>query len=271
MNSARIVRLLAAALALSIFPQAASARSPDAATEGRLEAVDANGKSLGDCPLKHTDVSVDISGFVAHATVRQQFHNPRPEKIEAVYVFPLSHGVAVNRMTMKVGGRILQAESQERGRARTIYESAKARGNPAGLLEQQRPNVFTQSVANIEPGAEVDITIEYCESLKWVEPNREVLAPLRARAKIDDLIHSDLANIQRSQPDSVRKQGVLDLGLRYRLLTQYTSFVAVQRQITTPGGPPTTISVPAEMPKGVGPEGIFGPQTPGVAVGSRIG
>jgi Ca-activated chloride channel family protein len=73
----------------------------------------------------------------------------------------------VDRMTMKVGDRIIQGEIKERGEARAIYEQAKAAGKVASLLDQERPNIFTQSVANIEPGEQVDISISYSETLDW--------------------------------------------------------------------------------------------------------
>lgn len=146
---------------------AALATSGGPITQGRLDAIGSGSKPLGSCPLKHTAVTVDVSGFIARVTVRQQFHNPFPEKIEAVYVFPLSQDAAVDRMTMKVGDRIVKGEIKERGEARAIYESAKAAGKVASLLDQERPNIFSQSVANIEPGEQVDISISYSETLDW--------------------------------------------------------------------------------------------------------
>ena len=136
-------------------------------TEGRLDAFDLEGKVLGSCPLKHTEVTVDVAALLARVTVRQQFHNPFEEKIEAVYAFPLSQDAAVDRMTMTVGDRVIKGEIKERGEARAIYESAKAQGKVASLLDQERPNIFTQSVANIEPGEKVEITISYSETLDW--------------------------------------------------------------------------------------------------------
>jgi len=156
-----------AVLAVLLLCSPAPAKTEGLATEGRLEAVGPQGKPLGNCPLKHTDVKVDVSGFIARVTVRQQFHNPFKDKIEAVYVFPLSQDAAVDRMTMKVGDRLIKGQIKERGEARAIYEQAKAQGKVASLLDQERPNIFTQSVANIEPGEQVDITISYSETLDW--------------------------------------------------------------------------------------------------------
>ena len=166
MKIAHLARISLLATVVGMPASAAWAKT-GGLTEGRLDAFDPKGKALGSCPLKHTDVTVDVAGFVARVTVRQQFHNPFDQKIEAVYAFPLSQDAAVDRMTMKVGDRVIQGEIKERGEARRIYEAAKAEGKVASLLDQERPNIFTQSVANIEPGEQVDITISYSETLDW--------------------------------------------------------------------------------------------------------
>ncbi len=132
---------------------------------GRLDAVDTDGNVVGPCPLRHTDVHVEIAGFLTRVTVRQTYHNPYPNTIEAVYTFPLSHRGAVDRMIMTIGDRTVVGEVHERSRARAIYEAARESGYVASLLEQERPNIFTQSVANIEPGAEVIVEIGYVELL----------------------------------------------------------------------------------------------------------
>ncbi len=136
---------------------------------GRLDAFDDEGQPVGPCPLKHTDVDVQISGHFSRVNVAQRYHNPYDQKIEAVYTFPLSHRGAVDRMTMTVGDRVIKGEVKERQLARNIYETARQQGHVSSLLEQQRPNIFTQSVANIEPGAEVLIEISYVEVLESVD------------------------------------------------------------------------------------------------------
>ncbi|MCK4324657.1 MAG: hypothetical protein KAW89_09015, partial [Armatimonadetes bacterium] len=136
-------------------------------TPGSLEVINEEGEVVGMCPLKHTDVRTEISGFVARVAVTQQFHNPYDEKIEAVYTFPLSQNAAVDDMLMKVGDREIRGEIKRREEARRIYEAAKRAGHVASLLDQERPNIFTQSVANIMPGENVDITIRYVEVLKF--------------------------------------------------------------------------------------------------------
>src|SRR5262245_32431848 len=147
-------------------------------TAGALMAVDSAGKPKSMCPLKHTDVKAEISGFISRVVVTQQFENPFKEKIEAVYAFPLPQNAAVDDMTMIVGERIVKGKILPREEAQAVYEAAKANGQVAGLLEQERPNSFTQSVANILPGAQVKITISYVETLKYENGSYEFMFPM---------------------------------------------------------------------------------------------
>src|SRR6185295_17346711 len=87
-----------------------TAEASDRVTQGALESFDAKGKDLGLCPLKHTDVKAEISGFLARVTVTQDFQNPFKDKIEAVYTFPLPQNAAVDDMTMRVGNRVVRGK-----------------------------------------------------------------------------------------------------------------------------------------------------------------
>lgn len=137
---------------------------------GELVALDADGTIMGPCPLQHTDVAVEITGPFARTVVEQVYANPYPRTIEAVYTFPLSNRAAVDRMTMIVksasGEKVVEGEVKERELARAIYEDARDSGYVASLLEQERPNIFTQSVANLEPGATVRIRIATIELIE---------------------------------------------------------------------------------------------------------
>ena len=110
-------------------------------------------------PLAHTEVDAHVAGFVASVRVEQTFENPFDEPIEAVYVFPLPQRAAVHAMTLKVGERTIRGEVKKRAEAKQVYEAAKAAGQTAALLDQERPNVFTQSVANILPGDSIRVTL----------------------------------------------------------------------------------------------------------------
>src|SRR5438552_9363819 len=147
-------------------------------TQGSLQVIDPNGKPKAVCPLKHTDVKAEISGFLARAVVTQEFENPFKEKIEAVYTFPLPQNAAVDDMTMLVGDRTVRGKILRREEAQAVYEAAKTNGQTASLLNQERPNIFTQSVANILPGEQIRITISYVETLKYEDGSYEFVFPM---------------------------------------------------------------------------------------------
>jgi len=129
-------------------------------------------------PLKHTDVKGQISGYIATVEVTQQFHNPYDEKIEAVYVFPLPQNAAINEFIMIIGERKIRGIIRERKEAERIYAQAKSQGHVASLLTQERPNIFTQKVANIEPGKEIDVNIKYFNTLAYVDGWYEFVFPM---------------------------------------------------------------------------------------------
>src|SRR5690349_24999266 len=147
-------------------------------TSGALTVVDASGKLKSVCPLKHTDVKAEISGFISRVVVTQEFQNPFQERIEAVYTFPLPQNAAVDDMTMIVGDRTVRGKILPREEAQAVYEAAKSSGQVASLLDQERPNIFTQSVANILPGEQVKITISYVETLSYVNGAYEFVFPM---------------------------------------------------------------------------------------------
>ncbi len=151
---------------------------PTQSTQGELTIYDKEGKPTGACPLKHTDVKADISGFLVRATVTQEFENTADYKIEAVYTFPLPNNAAVDDMTMLVGGRTVKGKIKKREEAKQIYEDARRNGNVASLLDQERPNIFTQSVTNIMPGEKIKIVISYVETLEYEDGNYEFVFPM---------------------------------------------------------------------------------------------
>jgi len=129
-------------------------------------------------PLKHTDVQAHITGYIASVDVTQQFQNPYETKIEAVYVFPLPQNAAVNDFIMTIGDRKIRGIIRERQQAERIYQAAKRQGHVASLLTQERPNIFTQKVANIEPKKQIDVNIHYFNTLAYVDGWYEFVFPM---------------------------------------------------------------------------------------------
>ncbi len=126
----------------------------------------------------NTDIELKVSGLVARVSVRQKFLNDGPEWVEGIYVFPLPDDAAVDRLRMHIGERFIEGEIREKDQARKEYEQAKTEGKKASLVEQQRANLFTTSVANIGPGEEITIEIEYLQNLKYDEGTFSLRFPL---------------------------------------------------------------------------------------------
>jgi len=129
-------------------------------------------------PVVKTDVSMDIAGMLAHVKVEQQFTNSTAQWQEGIYVFPLPDDSAVDRLRMKIGERIIEGKIKEKGKARKHYEKAKREGKKAALVEQQRPNMFTNSVANIGPGESITVTIHYQQRLAYVDGEFSLRFPM---------------------------------------------------------------------------------------------
>ncbi|MEZ5667890.1 MAG: marine proteobacterial sortase target protein [Alphaproteobacteria bacterium] len=115
-------------------------------------------------PTVDTDVVIDVHGMIVRTRVTQTFENPGDFWTEAVYVYPLPEDAAVDRLRMMVGERVVEGRIDTRDAAREAYEQALTDGRQASLVEQERPNIFTTSVANIGPGESITVEITYQET-----------------------------------------------------------------------------------------------------------
>ena len=122
-----------------------------------------------DAPILKTQVDFDISGLTARVKVKQEFHNQTANWVEGIYLFPLPEKSAVDSLQIKIGERVIVGEIKEKKEAKRIYQKAKKAGKKASLVEQHRPNVFTNSVANIAPFEKVEVTIEYQQELSFAK------------------------------------------------------------------------------------------------------
>ncbi len=117
-------------------------------------------------PMLNTDVQLQVTGMIVRATVTQHFQNPGSEWVEGTYLFPLPDDAAVDHMRLRVGERIIEGVIKDKAEARRAYRQAKREGKRASLLTQERPNLFTVSVANIGPNETVRVEIEYQHTVR---------------------------------------------------------------------------------------------------------
>jgi Ca-activated chloride channel family protein len=139
--------------------------------------VVSGGNGTEQVPLKETSADVSIAGVIARVQVHQLFANEGQTPIEAVYVFPASTRAAVHGVRMKIGARTIEARIDRRAAARESYETARQEGRRASLLEQERSNVFTMSVANIMPGDRIAVELDYSEMLVPEDATYELVYP----------------------------------------------------------------------------------------------
>jgi Ca-activated chloride channel family protein len=206
-------------------------------------------------PLKHTDVHASILGWIATVDVKQQFTNPFSSKIEAVYVFPLPENAAVSEFVMTIGERHIRGIIREREEAQKIYAEAKAQGYTASLLTQERPNIFTQSVANIEPQKSIDIDIRYFHTLSYNDGGFDFTFPMVVGPRFNPPGQTDgvgavgrnqngasgqATEVQYLRPSERSGHDIslavdIDAGVSIESIQSRTHIIDVQRQSGEPG------------------------------------
>lgn len=118
----------------------------------------ASGRALA---MLDSEIVVEVRGPIAEVRVRQRFHNPSDQPTEATYIFPLPSDAAVTAMEIRYGARTVRAAIERREAAQRRYEDAVRRGVAAAVLDQERPDVFTQTVAAIPARGTVDVVLRY--------------------------------------------------------------------------------------------------------------
>lgn len=196
-----IVGALCAGLSLALAPPRASANAPLEKDLGGQLRAESNGRPV-QFPALKTDITADVQGDLATVTVIQTFTNPTSTPLNATYLFPLSKDSAVHAMQMRVGDELVTAKIDRKEAARQTFEQGKREGKTATLLEQHRPNMFQQNLANLMPGLPITVTLKYVQTVPRVDgayqleiplivgprympagsSNRDVLASIRAGA-----------------------------------------------------------------------------------------
>ncbi len=114
---------------------------------------------LGQLPLRALHIETHIVGLDAVVHLRQRFANPTGHVVETTYVFPLPARAAVTEFAATLGGHRIVGLLRERQVAREIYDDAVAAGHRAGIVEEERPEVFTARVGNLGPNEEATVEL----------------------------------------------------------------------------------------------------------------
>jgi Ca-activated chloride channel family protein len=197
------------AAAASIVPIGAAAQeAPGNADPGTGALLARMNGVLVPIPVVSMEVTLSISGPIVRGRLIQSFENPTEETLEAEYVFPLPEGAAVDGLTLQVGDETFIGEIQEKEEARRTYANAKTDGKGAGLVEQDRPNIFRTRVANIPPHASIVVHLYTLDEAEWSEGTFTTTFPTTITARYAP---GDSTACDPVVPDTVARQPLVTL------------------------------------------------------------
>lgn len=116
--------------------------------------------------VSYHHVTVKIEGQIATTSVDQEFYNPNNQQLEGTYLFPIPHGAQIDKFTMDIGGKMVEAELLPAAKARQIYEDIVRKLKDPALLEYADRDVFKVRIFPIEPRSKKRIKLSYTEVLK---------------------------------------------------------------------------------------------------------
>ena len=143
------------------------------------------GDELSSAILLSTDIKVSVAGSSSRTIISQRFINTSETWAEGVYVFPIGQNAAVDTLKLRIGDRFIEGQIKEKQQAKVIYKEAKAEGKKTALIEQQKPNLFTNKIANIGPGEIVVVQIEFQSKLLPKDGSWELRLPLVSAPRFD--------------------------------------------------------------------------------------
>lgn len=129
-------------------------------------------------PMLDSRIELTVRGPIVEAVVVQTFKNPSDRATEATYIFPLPPEAAVSAMEIEIGTRTIHAKIEKRADAQARYEEAVRKGVGAAVLDQERPDIFTQTVSAIPAKGTAQVTLRF-DFLAWYRSGQwELVLPL---------------------------------------------------------------------------------------------
>ena len=196
------------------YAESAYARDGSASTHdfANVQALDGDGNVLAFSTMA-SNYQVTVVGDLVDVQVEQQFFNPSDATLNATYMFPLNANAAVYAMEYVVGDEVIVGQIRTREQAVQTFEVAKNEGKSAALLVQERPNIFTQSLANIPGKSPVTVRIRYVHHAERRAGEYVVNLPTRVGRRYDpaDMTGNTLGGTVFEPSTAVLPRGVLRL------------------------------------------------------------
>lgn len=196
---AAVASLTTAGAALGQAPSTGSAVEIGWGLEVRdATALDPAQAAWSAAPELDTRIEIRVTGLVARTRIEQRFRNPSPQRVEARYLFPLPEGAAIDLLEVDLGDRRIVGEVREKFAAQSDYAAARQSGRRAALLEARRPNVWSISIAGLDPGAEIEVQLEYQEFVRYDMGIFRLRVPLVVAARYEPVPSLPMA--ERASP-----------------------------------------------------------------------
>ena len=122
--------------------------------------------SFAPLEVSFTKADVKIKDQFATTKVEQEFYNPNPRALEGTFLFPVPKGAQLDKFTMNIDGKPVEAELLAADKARGLYEDIVRRQRDPALLEYAGRDVFKVRIFPIEAHARKKITLSYSQLLK---------------------------------------------------------------------------------------------------------
>lgn len=131
-------------------------------------------------PLEVSFVKADVKIHDQAATtfIEQEFYNPNASQLEGTFMFPIPKGAHLNKFTMEINGKPVEAELMAADKARGIYEDIVRKLKDPALLEYAGQGLIKVRIFPIEPHSKKRITLSYTQLLKSDSGLVEYILPL---------------------------------------------------------------------------------------------
>lgn len=159
--------------------------------------------------LLSTDAKIRITGPIARTSLTQVFSNNTDQVKSGIFVFPLPQDAAVDHLLMRIGDRQIEGEIRPKKEAQNMFVQAKSQGKSASLVAQLRPNMFTNSIANIPPHSEISVTIEYQQYIHQDKHQYSLRLPLSITPRYRSNNTTDLNNADTWVNESAQTEAKL--------------------------------------------------------------
>jgi len=125
-----------------------------------------SGYAFAPLEVKYHHVTAKVTGQVAVTEVDQSFYNPNDQRLEGTYMFPVPKGARIDKFSMDINGKMMDAELLDAEKARKIYEDIVRKMKDPALLEYVGQAMFKLRIFPIEPKSDKRIKLKYTQLLQ---------------------------------------------------------------------------------------------------------